>query len=915
MVQNPRYPLVLVLKDHGADFNLLPYLEELEYEETGNDELSHATIKLNAHFGKFIKPVTQVGVAIPKIEFFDRIYIEFTDPNGFITKDVVEVINKEPTEMPGTGDVLELNCDHQGWHFFRMHSMKQYQRESNFEMIKDMGNVYNSPDVKGTLQPDLFFHDAVYNPLLEVGNAASQATSIDMDFSNSEFLIGEGVQAVSDRAGASVDAGGELEFFDWRTVSAYDHGLNTGLDQIRMVFKVSGDIGLRSKVTLDKNNPTEKILDTRSILDPEKSTAIHGWGDNNSGSLLPGFMIYFGEKEKFFAAPDWVDLRVYKLGMRVNFEGSFYNALQDHAAADGVNDPTTGLGVFWTGPEAFVPSTDYSQFTKDKPQYWINSGAGYIEAGTFPTAGFPRAAMHDQNLVIRDLFHRRSWVDVKVTGLSAVPNSMHIQGGSDVMYRGFRVLLDTELGVTPLIGPWNLNGGKDRNGKNFDDSIVQHNGATFTGSEEWKNWDVFLETKDDLEIIVMRDGLSYIWNPCDGLTFNNTCTGSRTNGWNLGTYKSIIQLGGGAIGEFDPGAIPDCLHPYKIIGTNNPDFGTDQGIEDGIPGQNSAVRVFYDFVGARNHGAWLNFAFPVPRDGFATAGFSATVVGEKYLNPTLDLNNKHLSSLAKRGLNQGVDSEGRGSLDYGKLNAVRLYIKMVILAGNFVQLAGGDIKIRMAFFDTSDNVVIKDMTISHKNNFSELEPTIPFEIYRGRSGVQFTPVEELEILDIFETRNVVRISIATLASYDDEGRYNTFNLAALFNSMEMQVDGFHFVKPLSATTQTETIQGNKPGRNLERTPIDSPQISNFKQLESHILSMLEIEQFKRVEFETTRPLRCNIKFGDEYVFKHPLLVDDPDIGPNDEVDLVCRRNIFNYKKGKGGGGFTTKTVGVKRFRT
>jgi len=912
MPVNVRYPLVLVLKDHGPDFDLIPYLEDLEYEETGNEELSSAKITLNAHFGKFIKPVTQTGTAIPKINFFDRIYIEFTDPDGNITKDVVEVLNKSPGELPGVGDTIELNCDHQGWYFFRMHNLKQYQRESNFDMIKDQGDVYNSTDVIGVDQPTMIGHDVPFNDTTKIGNAASKATSIDMDFANSEFIMGEATQAIADRAGSSVDNGGELEFFDWRTISSYDHGLGTLLDQIKMQYRVSGDNGVSPKVVVSKNNPTIKLLDTRSSQDPEKSTAIHGWGDLNSGSLLPGFMIYFGEKEKFLAAKEWQDAIFYKAGMRVQFNGAFYAAAQDHISQNGVNDPLTGIGTFWTGPQAFVPSVDYSQLTKNRPEYWINSGAGYIHQQVFPNNH--KATLHDHNLVIRDKNHRRSWVDIRGSSKFDVPASMILQGGTINMYRGFRILLDSAVGA--LGAPFDQNGSKDRFGKSYVDAVVQHNGGIFIGSLEYLNWDVFLEAVDDLEIIVMRDGDSYVFNPCSSLNFNGVCTGARTPGWNVGYYKAI-QISGLSVASFNSDSRIDCLHPYEILdGPPRPNFGTTQGVEDGIPGVDSAVRVKFNLGDdIRSAGAWLNLAFPIPRDGFAGA-FTARTAGEKFINPTLDLNNKHLSSLGKRGLNQGLDAEGRGSLDYGKINKFSSFLKLINTAALNIIPPGGDFKIRIAFFDTDDNVTIKDATLSHRDNFDEISPELPFEIYRGRHGVAFTPVVELEILDIFETRNVVRISISTLDSYDKEGRYNIFNkFTALIGDTEFQIDAPHFVKPLSATTQKEPIQANKPGRNLERDPIDAPQISNFKQLESHLLSMLEIEQFKRVEFEITRPLRCDIKFGDEFTLKHPILVDDPDFGPNDEVDLICKKNIFTYKKGKGGGGFTTKSIGVKRFRT
>jgi len=917
LVVNQRYPLTLVLKDHGTDVNLKLQLESVEYEETGNEEVSNALIKLNAKFGRWLINGVQVGSKIfPKIEFFDRIYIRFTDPNGNITEDVLEVLHIAKSEMKGVGDVIEILADTQGYHLGRMHNLKQYQRESGFEIIKDNGAGYNDTDVRGINQPTLEGHDLDFSfaGTKPFGNAASKATSIDLDFGNAEFFIQDAINNSSDRFGSSVDSGGELEFFDWRTLPKYNHDLDTDLDTILMQFRVSGDIGTASKVVIDKNNPIEKLLDTRGELDPEKSTSVYAWGDINAGSNPPGFQIFFGEKEAFLAAKQWTDGFFYKAGMRVQFEGAFYVALQNHTAILLTNDPMTGIGFFWN-VETFTPTTDYSSWTKNKPQYWINSGAGYIDSATFPATG--HATQHDHNLVIRDVNHRRSWADIKVDGVASIPSSYFLAGAGNEMYRGFRLFLDTQDGGVILTSPFTLNAGRDRFDKAYADSTVKHNGGTFIGSNEYLNWDVFLEAKDDLEIIVMRTGESFIFQPCSSLLFSGTCTGSRLVGWLKGAYAAV-QIAGVSIAQFVPNAIADCLHPYQILdGPPRPDFGTTQGIEPSIPGQNSAIRVKYNQSdGAFSQGAWLNLAWPIPRDGEAGA-FTATVAGEKYVNPTFDLNNMHLSSLGKRGLNQGVDSDGRGALDFGKVSAVRVYLKILASAIGGLIPPGGDFKVRVAFFDTGDNVIVKDMPITHNFNFDELESEIGgYEIFRGRHGLAFTPVQELELLDIFESRNVVRMSISTLDSYDGEGRYNPFNrFSAMFGSTELNLDGFHFVTPLNATTQQETLQANKPELNFERDPLDAPQISNYVQLRNHALSMLEIEQFKRVEYSITRPLRCDIKFGDEFTLKHPILVDDPDVGPNDEVDLICKKNIFTYTKGRGRGGYKTVTIGIKRFRT
>lgn len=911
MVKNTRYPIVCVLKDHGTDFNLKPYVEHIEYEETGNEEISSAKIKLNAKFARFIKDAVVVGgVTVPKVEFFDRIFLRFTDPNGDVTEDVLEVLQKKPTEIKGIGDVLELNAVHQGYHIFRIHNLKQYQRESGFDVIKDMGAVYTDSDVRGTSQPTLENFDTVisFAGAKPVGNAASQATSIDFDFSNAEFYIGDAINSTSDRLGSSVSAGGELEFFDWRTVSKYDHGAGTNIDVIQLQFRVSGDTNTTLEV-VSKADTVDKLLDTLGSLEPEQATHIFSWGAINAGSNPTGFQIYFGEKEAFFAAKQWLDATDYLAGMKVQYLGAFYEAVIDHTSNAGVNDPITGIGTFWVA-RTFTPSVNYSPWTKDRPQYWVNSGAGYVHSGTHPQNN--KAAQHDHNLVIRDQNHRRTWVDFRGISLASINTDMYLSGGGSEMYRGFRMLLDTALGA--LGAPFTSNGSKDRFNVSYTDAVVQHNGGLFTGANEYLNWDVFLAPQDDLEVIDMRQGESYVNNPCSSLTFGGTCSGSRTAGWQKGAYQAIV-VSGASVGAFLANALPDCLHPYDILGTNNPDFGNATGVESGTPGVNSAVRVKYTMAdGARANGAWLNLAFPLPRSGFAGA-FTATTVGEKYINPTFDLNNMHLSSLGKRGLNQGVDSEGRGSLDYGKTTGFREFLKLIQTGIAGLIPPGGDFKIRVSMFDTSDNVTVKDFPVTHKDNFTEGELDFPFENFRGRHGIAFTPLQELEILDIFETRNVVRMAFSTLDSYDGEGRYNPFNrFTAVFGALEMQIDAPHFVKPLTATTQEETVQADKPERNFEAEPMDRPQISNYIQLKQDALSHLEIMKFKRVEYSIKRPLRCNIKFGDEFTLKHPEMVDDSDEAPNDEVDLICKKNIFTYQKGKGRSGYGVQTIGVKRFR-
>ena len=102
---------------------------------------------------------------------------------------------------------------------------------------------------------------------------------------------------------------------------------------------------------------------------------------------------------------------------------------------------------------------------------------------------------------------------------------------------------------------------------------------------------------------------------------------------------------------------------------------------------------------------------------------------------------------------------------------------------------------------------------------------------------------------------------------------------------------------------------------MEQPPKNYPHIANYRQLRNAVRTQLEIDRFKRVEYRIKRGMKLNVRFGEEFTFKHPRLVDDPDVAPNDEVDLICKGNIITINKGKGIGGFMVTTVGVKRFRT
>lgn len=918
---NPRFNYLVVLKDHGADLDITKHVQDLEYHETGNEEISSARMLLNGHFGRFVKDTLVIGgVTFPKINFFDRIYLSFIDDDGTEVEDVMEVRILHPEETEGKATVLSLELDNQGWSFFQIHNLKQYERQSGFEIIKDNCDVFQSPDVRGTAQPTIEGQDQVFSfggdYKSSFGIAASQATAIDFDFSNAEFYMGDAVNETLDWLGAPISVGGELEYFDWRFIPKYNHSAGTFLDVMRIMVRKSGDVP-GAKVVLDKDDVTEiiKMTDVRGTLHHERATQVYAFADPNAGSLSTSFARYFGEKDFHFSAKDWTDGRVYKAVMRVQDAGVVYEANIDHTATPGNRPPNV---TFWT-VRTFAPGFDYSFWTKSKPQYWLNSGAGYIDQQVFPATG--RACQHDANLVIRDLDHRRTYVDIQANDLqtASIPADLVLEGGSRVMYRAFRIRV-----LTPTVGQvFAQNSGNDRRGKTYTNAIVQHNGNVFTGTDEFKNWDVFEAAKDDLECTDLRTGRCFTFNPAVVGLVNKVAIGGRQGGWQEGGYTPDIVPGSTTGGLWVNNLIFDCLHDYDILDLtpDQPDFGSAQGIEAGSLGANSAVRVKYTTTaGSRKLGFWLNIAFPLPISGFG-GFFTTETVGEEYKPATIDFNNMHLSAAEKRGLNHGLDARSRGVEDFGKINGIRLYLKIIGLNAGGFDIIQGDIKVRIAVFDTSDNVVIngQPVSVNFMKNYEEITvPTDGLQIYRGRAGLAFIPIQELEILDIFANRNVKRIAIFSAESYDEEGRYNPLPnnrfTIQLFGSVEAQLDGFHFVKPLSATTQESDVQGSKPSRNLEAPPKNYPHISNYRQLKNAVRTQLEIEKFKRVEYKIKRGMKLNVRFGEEFTLKHPRLVHDTDVAPNDEVDLICKENIITINKGKGIGGFMVTTIGVKRFR-
>jgi len=854
---------LIILKDHGADIDITKYAVHTQAEFTGTEEVSNATILLSAKSGRFL-------TINPKIQHFDRIFLRFTDPNGNIEEGVFEVIKIKPLEKTGRGRQLQLFLTHQSWYVWQDHFIKQFQRSSGFEVVEDICNSYNSNP--GLSQPIIANQSSVFNGLtepnykLQVGNGMSKATFNDYDFGNSQRIDYDGILAVVDKLGAPVAAGGELEFYEVIFKSAYDHAAQSGLDTIKLACFASG-FKNGSLITIDKALGTPKVLDTDGNLESILGTNILAWGDPSTGSNPTDFSIYVSEKEFFQAAKLYDTTITYKTDMRVQKNGVFYKAI----AAVPINTPPPNA-TYWS-VDIFAPTKDYSPWTKSKAQYWINCGAAAKDAGT--VGG--RAGCVDQNLVVRDDNHRRTWVDYVATNPASINSTVLISG---LPYRGLRVLCNG-TGVGGFSG-------NDINGKAFTNAVIQYNGT---------QWIVFVSAVTDLEVFDFYEGKSYAF---------------RSGSWQVGAYD--------ALGVFLAANSLNCYHRYSILGVNNPEFGNKNGIEPAPFGNNSSVYVKFDFTNPflyefpNNIFCGINFAFPFPKTSNAIP-FGAVAIGEKYRPETLDRNNMHLTHNNNRGFNQGLESE-----DYGPLNAIAFYQRFILKTVGGLVVPKGDFKFRIVLYDTSDNVVVADYTHPHNDNDAEI--IIPFDnfrIYRARPSPAFFPVTELEVLNIFEWRNIIRGSIFCMESYDAEGRFAGVisplfsSTGSLGGSAELQVDGFRFIKPLLVTSQEQSVQASKPARNLQPKFLQRPQIFNYKQLKNDVNTMLNIFQFKRVEYQIRTAMKCDVHFGEHFYYKNAKLIDTTTDGFANTEKLVAKKIIYTAKRGKGEGGYHRLLIGAKRF--
>ena len=352
-------------------------------------------------------------------------------------------------------------------------------------------------------------------------------------------------------------------------------------------------------------------------------------------------------------------------------------------------------------------------------------------------------------------------------------------------------------------------------------------------------------------------------------------------------------------------------------------------------------------------GAWASFRFPFPTSYVNTISEG---VGDLYgggLNPpthepaTLDVQNMHLTADGFRGFNHGGAPDGltsadRSSEDFGQISGLAFMVKLFFLRqlkknSKWERVDGEDgsnFKMRCVLVDSADTVVTQDFTIEMNNIWrSIILPVGGFEVYRGReprynSDIvhDLYPPKGLDVQDIFLWRDVKLISIFTLDSYDDYGRYHPGgakkfidesaldsaglieNFGYINKEVRLTIDALHFVKPLLVNTGKVTSEVIDPDF------IQRPEIGNYEQLYSDAEAERQKKTFQHVEFDSTTTGRFDVGFGDYYNLEDSDIIPSNLEDSTDTIKLVAKRIEYSITKPLNGkGGFLRRIKGVRRF--
>jgi len=950
--------VLVILKDHSGDlgadgngnFDLSNKWSVIEYE---NAQPQGVKITFNARAGRFL-------TKIPIIKKRDRIYVEITEKNGNITKDVFHVRTIKRVRGKGKGLSLQVICPHQ--------SENLWKKTVSF---KRRGKRISGNRALEIIVSDINANKAADDPTIEIptfDSVTKTGNRLDENTSNNYFFdaakVDSAIDEIKDIEKQPVEGGGSFEPMYVRFVSKYDHTTGSFLDTVLLSafeqgFQDDGASNFTNIPNITLIHPKlgsgdrPNILSLDSDEDPEQGTNLIVIGDKASGSWLRDWMLFVGAQDVFNSAKQHSITANYKVGHLIKFEGVTYECIGANLNIVPPN-PSVWIVRTFTKPDLysaatiyaknelvrfqdiayksltasnqnnepgispddwirvfFIPTTDYSPFTKNRAQYFINALAGAKYAAT----NNGQTQMIDPNVIIDDPLHPRTYVRFVGDTPLGIPSDHLVNGNIPHGYKALvlSVNLISGIGIEVGFGDW---AGNDQNNIPFAGNIVQYLDPDFDGTGIWV---VFKgkQTLQDQEVFDWDEGLPWIKEPCEGghVDGDGVCiSGSRNNDWRLGSYAlSEIPLFGKA-GIFIDNKQFECAHSVKWDSLNDRvDIGNEK-ITDIDVDNNSAVFIKSEPTlaqgGTDQNPFYVGFNFwslwPLTSNSIPFGGATA---GELVKLPTLDLDNMDLTRKAT--------SEWFGPLaeEYFPFQAIAGWMNLAINDSvfGFLDELDGDFTIGLWLADFQDNSMVVEFPISRNAR------TLPWQAdmgklktYKGVPGVStFFAAEEPNPTVAFDTTEVILGAIYTRDSFDTQGRY--LGLRSRFktkNQMKMSIDAFRFIKPLVATNVDES--NNKPKVNIETLKIDKSAITSYAQLKNYILGLEQFLNFDRRSFTTEVTNGRKIDFGDSVYLTDVEAINDTDDTIGNTVKVVANKITLSLSKTKNGPAGIKKTVELIR---
>ena len=913
------------------------------FTDSGTGEVNQASLIIRSMDGNY----NVTGSVI--FAEFDRIRIQCTDLGGNSYDRYFEVFNIIPSQTKGEGTLLTIECLGIEYHTQQIHMAKPFYFENSYVVGISVGQIYNLN--RGTRQPELLHHTSVYNNSFGFGNGLPYYNANNWEFAvNEDSCYNRWIDLI-DGAGSAVEAGGALTFYELNF-------LTPGVNTIHLKLRPSGD---NSTIKQIKNSVVTgvKVGEQEGMLSNPTGTNVLAWGSGDHGSLPIENSKYDSQLLNFIFRPEWLNGIEYDIDARVKITPdtstttkiapTHYKCTQAHTSNTSNDKP--GSGSFWANNwttidmgDEFGDTIQYSQWTDDKQALWLNSGCDPKKT-TFTQGGFV-----DMNCVINEDNWFRTWVDAIATSDDDLDDladtggdGYSYDGTKDKFPRGFRVLVKSNSPTGDLA--------------DFPNMIVEVQPTNSIGGKKWGKLYNFDKLNTKAQVAVIHEGKVYkdtitgtagspthTWSGIEDEDYGNDCFHPYTT---VPTNTDGVDLVNDVLNEtnitrsklIDPVNRPDIIKSGSTTFAKNIDSAIEfKSVNGGITksayeGASNPMSNYYK----DNIGFTIRFPFPCNNFNGIVEGVGDLYGGGQVLDSsgnrsgdtryepaTLDIQNMNYSSNGLQGFNH------EQAEDYGQISAVAMWLKysQKVVGAE----ANDEHNFRAWFVDTKDNVVYQDFVIRFSNNWEDIRlPISGFKIYRGRKPIygwsaiiaSIIPPKELEVINIFEWRNIKMFGVQFQGVYDKYGRFdpgrNALNgdgdsltwtaIAGADRSLKM--DGFRFIKPLLASSGVNTT------RNLEPDFMQFPDITSYHQLLNASKSHLEIEKFKHKEFniESSGDEIFDVPFGDSFYLHNDNLVSDDDkSGENNNIKLVAKRIEYSITKPTGGkGGLRRKIKGSKVF--